>query len=437
MRSAAVAAGLLAAAFVPGHPLGASVFLVAVLVGVAVIAARPPSGGALFGSLAVGLAAVPVVRDADWVVGLALGGAWLLGSAAAGGATPAAVLAPFARLEGLGTFAPTLPRGLPRVLQGTLLGGLLVLPFGYLFVRADAAFAQLAKDVPVPSTATLAGRLLAFGGVFLAAAALALAARRPLRIAVGGSPRLLHPWEWGIALALLDVLFLAFVVVQVAVLFGGHEHVLRTAGLSYAEYARDGFWQLLAAALLTLGVVAAAATRAAAPSRPHRLLLRGLLGVLCALTVVVLVSALRRLDLYEEAFGLTRLRLLAQAFGIWLGGILVLLVAAGATPRVGARLATIAVAGTGAALLTFALLNPDRLVAERNVERWRAGGSLDLLYLQTLSADAAPVLAGLPPELRRDALAPLAARLDRDEPWSSFNASRERARKLVAVGLRR
>ena len=52
--------------------------------------------------------------------------------------------------------------------------------------------------------------------------------------------------EWVIPLALLDALFLAFVIVQLAVLFGGHDRVLRTTGLTYAEYARSGFWQLLA-----------------------------------------------------------------------------------------------------------------------------------------------------------------------------------------------
>jgi hypothetical protein len=42
------------------------------------------------------------------------------------------------------------------------------------------------------------------------------------------------------------------------VLFGGHDHVLRTAGLSYADYAHQGYGQLMAAAMLTLAVIAAA-----------------------------------------------------------------------------------------------------------------------------------------------------------------------------------
>jgi hypothetical protein len=308
----------------------------------------------------------------------------------------------------------------------------LLVPFGALFLTADAAFAQLAQGVPLPSTASLAGRTLAFALVLLAATGLALSARRPLQTSMPRAPRRLTPWEWAIPLVLLDALFLAFVVVQLTVLFGGHEHVLRTAGLTYAEYARQGFWQLLAAAALTFAVVGAAVLVADAPRRPQRVILRLLLGVLCVLTIVVVASALRRLLLYEEAFGLTRLRLLAEAIALWFGGLFALVVTAGLIAPVRRRLPRMAIVGTAAALLAFSFVNPDGLIAERNVERWRDTGRLDVAYLQTLSADAAPALTHLPPALRRRALAPLAVRLAAGEPWSSFNLSRESARSQLA-----
>jgi hypothetical protein len=232
-----------------------------------------------------------------------------------------------------------------------------------------------------------------------------------------------------VPLALLDALFLAFVVVQLAVLFGGHDRVLETAGLTYAEYAREGFWQLLAAAALTLAVIGAAALVADVPTRSHRLLLRVLLGILCALTLVVLVSAAQRLLLYEDAFGLTRLRLLAVTFALWLGGLFALLLVAGLVRPVRRRLAHVAVAGTALALLGFSVSNPDRLIAERNVERWRETGRIDDWYLRGLSADAVPALVELPAGLH--VLDELEARLAGDEPWSSWNLARARARELL------
>jgi hypothetical protein len=150
----------------------------------------------------------------------------------------------------------------------------------------------------------------------------------------------------------------------------------------------------------------------------------------------VLISALHRLRLYEDAFGLTRLRLAAEVLALWLGGLFGLLIAAGVVARVLRQLPRAVIAGTAAALLAFSLANPDGLIAKRNVERWRETGDLDVIYLQTLSADAAPALAELPAGLRNRALEPLAARLAADEPWSSANLSRHRARQLVSQPTR-
>jgi hypothetical protein len=145
----------------------------------------------------------------------------------------------------------------------------------------------------------------------------------------------------------------------------------------------------------------------------------------------VLVSALRRLQLYEEAFGLPRLRLGADVFALWLGGIFALLMTPELVQRARGQIARVAGAGTAAALVAFSVANPDGLIAERNVDRWRDAGRLDLPF-QRLSADAVPALAELPPALREQALAPVAAQLQESEPWSSYNLSRKRARTLLA-----
>jgi hypothetical protein len=253
-------------------------------------------------------------------------------------------------------------------------------------------------------------------------------------VAVGGprARRRLTPLEWGIPLAALVALFTAFVSVQLAVLFGGHDHVLETAGLTYAEYARQGFWELLVAGALTLTVVGLAVLLAGTSERRHRLLLRALLGALCALTLVVLVSALHRLRLYEDAYGLTRLRLGAEASALWLGGAFVLVLVAGVIGRVRRNVADVAVAGTAVALVAFSLADPDGLIAGRNVDHWRDTGRIDADYLAGLSADAVPELAELPESLRATALASIRADLQADEPWSSANLARGRARDLLS-----
>ena len=54
-----------------------------------------------------------------------------------------------------------------------------------------------------------------------------------------------------------------------------------------------------------------------------------LLGALCVLTLAVVASALYRMSLYQEAFGYTVLRVFVDGFELWLGLVVVFLLAAG------------------------------------------------------------------------------------------------------------
>jgi hypothetical protein len=209
---------------------------------------------------------------------------------------------------------------------------------------------------------------------------------------------------------------------------------VRTAGLTYAEYAREGFGQLLAVGVLALGLVAAAIRTVRPESRRRELVLRALLALLVGLTVVVLASAIHRLRLYEDAFGFTRERLVAHAFMLWLAGVLALVLIALAVART-AWLRRVVVVGTGFALLTFSAANPDAMVAERNLERAGETGRLDAEYLAGLSADATPVLVRSTVAVERGVLRRQAARLDESDGWPGWNLARERARdSLRAYG---
>jgi hypothetical protein len=186
-------------------------------------------------------------------------------------------------------------------------------------------------------------------------------------------------------------LFAAFLVAQAAAMWGGHDYLQRTTGLTYAEYVHQGFGQLTVATFLTVVVVGLTMRRAARDTPRDRLLLRLLLGALCVLTLAVVASALYRMSLYQDAFGYTVLRVFVDGFELWLGLVIVFLLVAGVrlsgwwVPR--AVLVSAAVFALG-----FAAMNPDAWVAGRNIDRYEAGQSLDTAYLSTLSADATPVI---------------------------------------------
>lgn len=393
------------------------------------------------------LLAVPALRDSAWPSTLAILSAVLLGALALHGSRtwPGVLLSPLgffeAAVSGLGWAWTGLrsrggsgkDRWLP-VAKAVAVAVVLLLLFGTLFASADAAFADLLgglmpdisiEDGPIRIVLFLFGAFLA-----LAAARAAAAPLRWDRIEVApGKPR--SRLEWALPLVVLNLLFAGFNAVQLAVLFGGYDKVLESTGLTYAEYARQGFWQLLWATLFTLAVIALALRWAPRSGAGDRRFVRTVLGVLCALTLVVVASALRRMDLYVDAYGLTVLRVSVAAMELWLGLVLLLIMAAGVF---GARWLPRAVAGSAAAaVLAFGLLSPDGMVAERNVARFETDGKIDLAYFQSLSADAVPALDRLPEPRRSCALRGINEVLSRagDVPWYATSLGEHRARQIL------
>jgi hypothetical protein len=287
-----------------------------------------------------------------------------------------------------------------------VLATVLLAVFVPLLMSADAAFAQLLEDI-VPTGWSLeqpiergivATLFVALGGGLL------YARLRPVDVAPCPATHSLGRVEARIALGTLVALFGAFVALQAATLFGGQRHVLDTAGLTYAEYARSGFAQLLGVAALTFAVIGAA--RRWAPRE------RVLPAALCLLALVVCVSALRRLGLYEETFGFTRLRFAAHAALLYFAALFALVLVT-RSPRA-------IVALTAGSVLVFALADPERRIAEHNVERYERTGKIDVVYLEELGADAVPALARVP-----QVVSPCVA----DDGPAGFNLARAAARR--------
>ena len=154
----------------------------------------------------------------------------------------------------------------------------------------DGLFGGFWPEQSVPATPRLVVGALVAGLV----AALVLPFRAPgigtfLVLVVVAAVR--RPFEWLVPVGIVVALFAAFVVAQLAVMFGGHAYLQRTTGLTYAEYVHQGFGQLTVATLLTLAVVGVAARKASRATASDRLLLRAVLGLLCLLTLVVVASA--------------------------------------------------------------------------------------------------------------------------------------------------
>jgi signal transduction histidine kinase len=448
---ASALAGLVAGLVLPERHFGLGTTLVLLACGGTILAFSRHRRSAFTRTCAVVcvlLALVPTIRDAEWLTVLSVfaGIATCMAGLAQGRTLPSFVLAgiswPLAALRGLPWLGRSLG-ALGRLNHGTAILrtavwsvlGLVV--FGLLFASADALFAEwmsaLVPDLRVDTVVPHLFVACAVGGVTLAAAYLAI--NPPNLDRPGATPRpVAHRFEWLAPVLLVDAVFVLFLIAQATVVFGGHDYLQRTTGLTYAEYVHQGFGQLTVATVLTLLVVWAAARKAPRATATDRAWIRASLGLLCAATLVVVASALYRMHLYQEAYGFTRLRLLVDLFEGWLGFLVLAVAAAGISLRAAWLPRTALLTGAGL-VLGLALLNPDAWIARHNLDRYAETGKVDWVYLQGLSDDAVPVLAELPDPERSCAIGE-AGHNPAGHDWLEWNLGWHRAEPLLAQGSR-
>lgn len=239
--------------------------------------------------------------------------------------------------------------------------------------------------------------------------------------------------EIGIPLAALSLIFLSFSVVQARYLFGGAELVQNVSGLTYAEYARRGFFELVTASALVLPVLLVADLMLDKSDHKRLRRFRILSSVLLILVAMVMDSALTRMLLYVETYGLTTDRFYATTFMIWIGLVLIWF----ATTTLfgdGRRFALGAVASGLAIAAILNVANPDVVISRVNLHRARHGSSLDVAHLGRLSADATPFLLSHLESLGKAETCELLAHVDegrtrRGNGWRTWNLSRQRAER--------
>ncbi|ATB28005.1 DUF4153 domain-containing protein [Melittangium boletus] len=335
-----------------------------------------------------------------------------------------------------------LSRWLP-VARGALLALPVLVVFTELLVSADAVF-----EAMVMGSLSWLVQLFSLGtvwrGLFVGASALgvlgllaqALRRRRARELGeveVAPVAARLGFTECITLLGLVDVLFLVFTFIQCAFLWG----VARLPeGVTYAGYARRGFFELLAVSVLTLGLGMALTRWTRLTTGGQVKAFRVACSVMVGLVLVLLVSAMKRMALYEAAYGYTHLRVYTQVFMVALAGVLVWrAVTLWWRPE---RFAIGAFVGALACIAALDLLNPDAFIARGNLERFTQGLSWDDAYVLALSEDAAPVLAAHLAKASEDGLAPSLheAFCRYPEPmqggWPAFHLARHRAATLTS-----
>ena len=193
-----------------------------------------------------------------------------------------------------------------------------------------------------------------------------------------------------IVLATVLSTYTAFIFIQFKYLFAGTS---LPYGLSYTNYARRGFFELLFLSGVNLAVILFSVGMTKKKTGLSRGLTQGFCCYLCVITFVLLASSFYRMRLYCADDGLTRLRLLVLGFLLFesLGLIGTLLYIVRPKFNIIALYLTVGLSY----YLLLNLIPIDRLVAKDQIDRYFSGRTDGVAYVMTLSSDAAPEIRRL------------------------------------------
>lgn len=290
----------------------------------------------------------------------------------------------------LGVMAPVVRGILIAIPIAAVLAALLASadPIFASFLNLNIDLSRLALDV-----------LYVLFGCLVFAGLLRLAAAEPMD-RVDGPVWRLGAIEAMVVLAILDAVFAAFAIAQAIGASGSAGDTLRAAGVTYSDYARSGFFQLLWVAGITLVLLVLFSRITGFGERSGKFIFLALAELAIALTLLIVLVAWMRLSLYESAYGFTMLRLYSHIFAGWVAVVFVLLAAdlAGLFRR---RRWFVGVTALTALSLLLALnvANPEALVVALNVDRAAATHKIDAQYFAELSSDATPALLAAHPQI--------------------------------------
>jgi Domain of unknown function (DUF4173) len=278
------------------------------------------------------------------------------------------------------------------VLRGLLIAIPLFVVFAVLLSSADARFEKLIAQIFRVDIEMMFSHL--FTIALVSFVVLALFAQhlfgKPWQEADFKTPKLLRLGviETALICGSLVVLFSSFIALQFGYLFGGEQRVL-TSDVTFAQYGRRGFFELVTVTVL-LHIVLLVGLWLTAEAKAKQLY-RWLATVLVVLLYGIIWSAFSRLGIYIEAYGLTELRYYSSSMTLWIGVVMLYFLFrlhSNYAPKLAPSYLALGILGVVALYLS----NPDVRIARFNLERSQTSANVDVDYLENLSLDAIPVI---------------------------------------------
>ncbi len=292
---------------------------------------------------------------------------------------------------------PTHYQNIKMILFGTMVSVPLILVVSILLMSADMQFAKFLSRFPnwifsfQWEEYVLRAVIGLFVGLFVFGFIQAVKQPKYRTHSIDCTPLKLN-WNVFIAMTILislNLLYVLFIFVQFHYFFAGSVQ----EGLSYAEYARRGFFELVIVTLINWSVLLSVISYVKTSSKGIKYFIKILLTCIVFASGVMLLSAFIRLMLYEQEYGFTTTRFLVHSFMIFL-----LLIFIYTLLRVWIEKLSLARFYFFSGIVSFTILNlinMDQMIVDQNMNRYKNTGKIDPYYLEALSGTGTIALVDL------------------------------------------
>ena len=189
-------------------------------------------------------------------------------------------------------------------------------------------------------------------------------------------------------LTVLNIIYLIFCYIQIKSLF------MRNVEINYAQYARQGFFQLMIVSIINLVTILMAKKNENIENKKENKYINMMCILMIAFTFIILVSSAVRMYFYESAYGYTTLRLLVYVVLATEAILLMPTILYVIDKRIN-LIKTYFVIILSSYVITN-LVNINDIITERNVSRYFETGKLDLYYLKNqIGIDCIPEISGI------------------------------------------
>lgn len=191
-------------------------------------------------------------------------------------------------------------------------------------------------------------------------------------------------------LIMTNIVYAVFCFVQFSYLFGGGISALPN-NLTYSEYARQGFFQLILVSIINLSLILGIVHSTRNDNKIFLNIIKTLLMLIGAATFIMLYSSFFRMRLYEQNYGYTYLRIFVYFF-LTVEAIMLI----GTCYYIFKNNFNILKMYIITVIVCYTILNyinVDKMIAKNNIDKFMNTGNFDVGYLTYLSYDSYPEMA--------------------------------------------